>query len=90
MNTPKQKPWWTAVILSAGAFVVMSLAYVAAGFGEQASPVNQVLNRHGGTMILALAGVTIGNGMLAMWLDQRERRVDPKQSPDPDGSGDLP
>lgn len=89
MNTPRerQKLWWTAVILSAGAFVVMSLAYVAAGFGDPASSVNQFLNRHGGKTILSLAGLTIGSGLLAMWLDQRHQRFDSKQSPDVDGGG---
>lgn len=70
----RQKPWWTAVILTAGAFVLASLAWVAAGFGDQSSPVNQLLNRHGGTAIAVLAGLTVGNGVLAMWLDQREVR----------------
>jgi len=92
LNAPKQrqKLWWTAVILSAGAFVLVSLAYVASGFADRASPVNDFLNRHGGTLTLVMAGLTIGSGVLAMWLDGRLQRLDPSEAPDSNGAGDVP
>ena len=37
----RQKPWWTAVIASAGLFVFVSLAWLAAGF-EQAADENRL------------------------------------------------
>jgi hypothetical protein len=70
-----QKPWWTAVIGSSGAFVFASLAWVAASFGDRGDPLNQIVNRHGATIIFALAALTMASGMLAMYLDQRERRL---------------
>ena len=55
-----QKRWWLLVIALSGAFVIASLAYVAAGFGDGEVPVNRFLNQHGGTLIVVLAGLTIG------------------------------
>ena len=72
----RPKPWWALVIASSGAFVIASLAYVAAGFGDRHAPANRFLNQHGGTIILVLAGVTIASGMLAMFLDQRSVESD--------------
>ena len=68
-----QKRWWLLVIAMSGTFVITSLAYVAAGFGDGEAPVNRFLNQHGGTLIVVLAGLTIGSGVLAMYLDQREQ-----------------
>ncbi len=75
-DPPKERPklWWAAVIACSAAFVVASLAYMAAGFGDRDVPANQFLNQHGGKVIGVLAALTIGSGVLAMYLDQRDRR----------------
>ena len=84
-NSPKEtpKPWWVLVIASSGAFVIASLAYVAAGFGDRDIPANQFLNQNGGTIIVVLAGLAMSSGIRAMILDQREQRsADSKDTAD--------
>lgn len=64
-------PFWILLTASATLFCITALAWIAAGFGDRESPLNQFLNGHGGTLIAVEAGVTIVLGLLAMMLDSR-------------------
>ncbi|REJ80130.1 MAG: hypothetical protein DWQ34_04095 [Planctomycetota bacterium] len=64
-------PFWRLVVASAVLFCVTILAYIAAGFGQPAAPVNQFLMRHGALIISIEAGVTVACGLAALSVDRR-------------------
>ena len=69
---PASNPFWGLVVLSAAGFCICVLAYVAAGFGDRAHPLNRFFNRHGAAVTIGLATTTILSGGLALRTDRRQ------------------
>lgn len=67
-------PFWILLTASATLFCISSLAWIAAGFGNRASPLAEFMNEHGATIIGFEAAVTVALGLLALILDSRQSR----------------
>ena len=72
MTVPRapRNPFWALLIAAAAAFCIAVIAYVAAGFGDRAHPLNQLFNRHGAAITTGLAILTVLFGGLALTVDR--------------------
>lgn len=76
MTTGKKpfNPFWILLTAAATLFCISALAWIAAGFGDQASPLAVFMNRHGGRLIGIEAAATIVLAFLALAVDSRQTR----------------
>ncbi len=70
-------PFWKAVIVTGFLFFGTALASVMTQFGDQASPANRFLRKHGSLLAAVEVGAVLISGVLAMAIDQRHSRVAP-------------
>ena len=74
VSTPVN-PFWKAVIVTGFLFVGTTLAIVMTPYGEQKSPANIFLRKHGALLASIEVGAVLVSGVLAMALDQRQTQV---------------
>jgi hypothetical protein len=89
VSTPVN-PFWKAVIVTGFLFVGTTLAIVMTPYGEQKSPVNIFLRKHGAILASIEVGAVLVSGVLAMALDQRQTRHQQASNTPPSSSGEPP
>ena len=89
VSTPVN-PFWKAVIVTGFLFCGTTLAITMTQFGDQLSPGNIFLRKHGALLAAIEVGAVLITGVLAMAVDQRQSQAaarasqqtaKPKQSP---------
>jgi hypothetical protein len=79
------------LVVAAAGFCISTLAYVAAGFGDRAHPLNQFFNRHGAVTTTGFAVATMLLGGLALTVDRRQSlRQSRKPTSRDDGTSAIP
>jgi len=71
-------------------FIVTIFAMVATMFGDPLSPMNQFLDRSGGTLMTVEVIGILAAGLLAMGLDRWQTLHEAKQNDVPESSRDTP
>lgn len=69
--TDPGRRYFLPVTITAVIFVVSLFAWMAAGVGDPAAPVNQWINQYGSTIIFVETGVVAATCVLAMYLDRQ-------------------
>jgi len=72
MNGGRANPFWGIVIGAAGGFCVTILAYLAAGLGSPAAPLNRFFTRYGFLLVCVETAVIVVAGLLALAVDRRQ------------------
>ena len=68
----RENPFFRFVVLGSTAFVITVLSMIAGVFAHPDAPVNQWLNRHAMTLLVAEIVVTGTCGLLALVIDRRQ------------------
>ncbi len=89
ISTPVN-PFWKAVIVTGFLFVGTTLAIVMTPYGEQKSPVNIFLRKHGALLASIEVGAVLVSGVLAMGLDQKQTRQEQSRPTHPPASESEP
>lgn len=69
--TDPGRRYFLPVTVTAAVFVISLFAWIAAGAGDPAAPVNQWINKYGPTVIFIETGVVAVACVLAMYLDRQ-------------------
>ena len=88
VSTPVN-PFWKAVVVTGFLFVGTTLAIVMTQFGDQQSPGNIFLRKHGALLAAIEVGAVLIAGVLAMAVDQRQTR-EAARSPAPPTTPEQP
>ena len=76
-------PFWKAVVVSGFLFVGTALAILTTPLGDQLSPGNIFMRKHGALLAAIEVGAVLVTGVLAMALDQRQSRKVQRSSQHP-------